>query len=369
MERLNSLAERKKRHLELYTGVWVIMYLVVACGIYPGKMLYPLQAGMVPAAFAIMGLWLANMTEGGEKLPEIKDVAKGLLMPYLWFSLIWLLIYSAALMLDIGGRTAEGLTDGVKNTLTLYGNGDLWLLPAAFLAISIRLVMKKEFRRDIAGGVMLAVIFIAFLCIMHFTGFSALRVFEAGDQGIQGILVRLAMVVWRGVTGAFICFLGELMYGIYDRVRKKKLLYVIMAFALLAGGTALSIYTGRVAWEDFQLVNPLLCVPAGLAVMVGLYVLSIWIDTIPPLDFLGRHAMIVYICTGLLGGVSLAYYAYTSALAAFDNRFASSCIHAAVLAVCILILIFVFRNRALAFLFGYKTFEKPMVEADYDTYD
>ena len=102
---------------------------------------------------------------------------------------------------------------------------------------------------------------------------------------------------------------------------------------------------------------------------VALYILSVWIDTIPPVDYAGRHAMIIYICAYLFGAVWLSYNAYVAVLAKLANRFAASCVHAAVLIAVLFVLVLIFRRKELSFLFGGMTFEKPMVEEDYDTYD
>ena len=364
MGRLNSLSERKKRHLELYAGLWVIMYLVVTCGIYPGKMRYPVQLGMVPVVFSLIGLKLMQ-----EDTCDIKSAAKGLLLPYLWFSLVGLVIYSAAVMLDLEGYTAGGLLENVENALTLYGNNGLWILPAAFLTIAVRSFVKKNGMPFKVRGTIVTIMFAAFCGILYFTGYNNGRIFDVGSAGAAGVCIRIATVVWRGMMGAFFCFIGELLYGMFDRIRKKKLLYVILAFLLIAAGTALAIYTGEMSWEDFSFGKPLITVPAAIAVTTALYILSVWVDTIPPVDFVGRHAIIIYICAYEFGAVWLVYNAYVFVLSKLANRFAASCVPALVLVAVIFVLVLIFRRKELSFLFGYRTFEKPMVEEDYDTYD
>ena len=369
MGRLNSLSERKKRHLELYAGLWIIMYLVVTCGIYPGKMRYPVQLGMVPVVFSLIGLKLKHYEEAGEDTSDIKAAAKRLLMPYLWFSLAGLVIYSAGVMLDAPEHTVSGLLEHVENAVTFYGNDGLWILPSAFLAIAVRGFVKRSGRAAKLWGAGVSVLFVIFCGILYFTGYNSGRIFDVGSAGVSGIFIRLAMVVWRGMMGAFFCFVGELLYGMFERIRKKKLMYVILAFVLLAAATALAIYTGEMSWEDFSFGKPVITVPAAIAVTTALYILSVWIDTIPPLDFAGRHAMIIYICAYEFGAVWLSYKAYVAVLAGLANRFAASCVHAAVLLAVLFVMVMVFKRKELSFLFGYRTFDKPMVEEDYDNYD
>ena len=369
MDRLNSLSERKKRHLELYAGLWVIMYLVVACGIYPGKMRYPVQLGMVPVVFSLIGLKLKHMEEAGEDTTGIKAAARGLLMPYLWFSLAGLVIYSAGVMLEAADHTVSGLLENVENALTFYGNNGLWILPSAFLAIAVRGFLKKNGMSFKVWGASVTILFAVFCGVLYCTGYNTGRIFDVGSAGAAGVFIRIAMVIWRSMMGAFFCFLGELLYGMYDTIRNKKLVFVILAILLIAAGTALAIYTGEICWEDFSFGKPYITLPAAMAVTVALYILSVWVDTVPPIDFAGRHAMIIYICAYEFGTVWLSYKAYVSVLSGLDNRFAASCAHAAVLIVALLVLVLIFRRKELSFLFGYRTFEKPMVEEDYDTYD
>ncbi len=369
MGRMNSLSERKKRHLELYAGLWIIMYLVVTCGIYPGKMRYPVQLGMVPVVFSLIGLKLMHIEEAGGDNTGIKEAAKGLLMPYMWFSLAGLVIYSAAVMLDLKDYTVKGLLENVENAATFYGNNGLWILPSAFLTIAVRGFAKRNGMAFNVRGAIITIMFAGFCGLLYFTGYNSERIFDVGSAGAAGVFIRLAMVIWRGMMGAFFCFIGELLYGMYDIIRKKKLLFVILAFVLLAGSTALAIYTGEMSWEDFSFGKPIITVPAAVAVAAALYILSVWVDTIPPVDFAGRHALIIYICAYEFGAVYLSYNAYVAVLANMHNRFAASCVHAVVLIVTILVMVLIFRRKELSFLFGYRTFEKPMVEADYDTYD
>ncbi|MCR4584893.1 MAG: hypothetical protein K5686_04145 [Lachnospiraceae bacterium] len=369
MGRLNSLSERKKRHLELYAGLWVIMYLVVTCGIYPGKMRYPVQLGMVPVVFSLIGLKLRHMEEACEETFGIKSAAKGLLMPYLWFSLAGLVICSAGVMLDLNGYTVKYLMEKVENAVTFYGNNGLWILPSAFIAIAVRGFIKRSGMPDKVWGCGVSLLFVVFCGILYYTGYNTERIFDVGSEGIYGVFIRIAMVMWRGIMGAFFCFIGELLYGMYDRIKKRKLLFVIFAGLLLAAATALAIYTGEICWEDFSFEKPYITIPAALAVTIALYIFSVWVDTIPPIAYIGRHAIIIYCCAAEFGAVWLAYNTYVAVLARLANRFAASCIHAVVLIVALIVLVFIFGRKELSFLFGYRSFEKPMVEEDFDTYD
>ena len=290
-------------------------------------------------------------------------------MPYLWFSLAGLVIYSAGVMLDMAEHNVDGLLWQVENAVTFYGNDGLWILPTAFLTIAIRGFVKKNGMPFKVRGTLITIVFGAFCGILYFTGYNTWRIFDVGSAGAAGVFIRVATVIWRSMMGAFFCFTGELLYGLYDRIRNKILIFVILAILLLAGGTALAIYTGEICWEDFSFGKPLITVPAAVAVTMALYILSVWVDTIPPIDFVGRYAVIIYICVSEFGVVLLANKTYEAALAGLDNRFAASCVHAAVLVLAVLLLIFIFRRKELSFLFGYRTFEKPMVEEDYDTYD
>ena len=323
---------------------------------------------MVPVVFSLIGLKLKHLEEAGEETTDIKNAAKGLLMPYLWFSLAGLVIYSAAVMLDVAGHDVKGLLENVENAVTFYGNNGLWILPSAFIAIAVRAYAKKHGMSFKVWGILVSVLFIGFCALLYITAYNTGRVLESGGE-TAGVIIRIAMVMWRGIMGAFFCFIGELLYGMYDIIRKKKLVFVIFAFLLIAAGTALAIYTGEISWEDFSFGKPYITLPAALAVTVALYILSVWVDTVPPVDYAGRHAMIIYICAVEFGAVWLSYNAYVGVLSKLANRFAASCVHAAVLVVTLFVLVLIFKRKEISFLFGYRTFEKPMVEEDYDTYD
>ena len=89
-----------------------------------------------------------------------------------------------------------------------------------------------------------------------------------------------------------------------------------------------------------------------------------WVGTVNPIDFLGRHAIIIYLTFAEFGILKAALKLGEFVFKKTDNNFANRATVAVAVLVMETILIFIFRLKIFSFLLGERDFSVPEAEED-----
>ena len=106
----------------------------------------------MPLFFVIGGFLSYKKREDSKNLPDsLKSKARGILIPYVSFSLILLTMNTLSCLLDPKFLSGEALARQYLDTATGYGVHILWFLPAYFIASASFLILIKKCRPVMSG--------------------------------------------------------------------------------------------------------------------------------------------------------------------------------------------------------------------------
>ena len=291
----------------------------------------------------------------------IKQEAYRSLKPYLWFSLIYLVIDALAMFISPEIFGLRRLYNHIWDSVSFMGISVLSFLPAYFVAVTAYRMFRYNFKLP-AMCIILSIVAFTLTGILYFRGFPGLYDADNMDLGIDGL--RLAMLFWRGSVGMFFCAWGEVIGLIAEKLKEKKLITVILFLLLTGGGIGLSFLTDSCNYRTMVTGNPLVVLPMSLGLAGGLLFLCIWIGTIRPIDFLGRHAIIIYLSFWGFGILRFALMVGDIVFAKTINNFAYRATVAIVILLFELIVIALFRLKCFSFLLGGREFKEPEIEED-----
>ena len=257
----------------------------------------------IPLFFIISGM-LINYRQ--DIVCDMKTLAgkraRSIMIPYLWFSLFYLLVVVYALVK--GSIQLPTLFLQLWYVLGLYGMNVLWFLPALFLGEVLFLwIMKKSGR--------FAIPVIVFLTVSAILANRLLSSYSF-DTAFSMRLNELAITLLRPFfTLAFIAC-GYYMFALLKK-EKKAVVTFVFGIVLLLVSIFVHPYNGGVDFRSLVQGNIALYYISALAGSFGIILLCKIMPVIRPLSFLGANSLIVMAVhnneTVLYLGMKLAMYA------------------------------------------------------------
>ncbi len=349
--------------IDLYRGLGIICTVTAASGMLSAQLQYRFDALCFPLFMMAAGaVWHKKGFKTDEKT-VIKQEAYRSLKPYLWFSLIYLVIDALAMFISPEIFGLRRLYNHIWDSVSFMGISVLSFLPAYFVAVTAYRMFRYNFKLP-TMCIILSIVAFTLTGILYFRGFPGLYDADNMDLGIDSYGLRLAMLFWRGSVGMFFCAWGEVIGLIAEKLKEKKLITVILFLLLTGGGIGLSFLTDSCNYRTMVTGNPLVVLPMSLGLAGGLLFLCIWIGTIRPIDFLGRHAIIIYLSFWGFGILRFALMVGDIVFAKTINNFAYRATVAIVILLFELIVIALFRLKCFSFLLGGREFKEPEIEED-----
>ena len=150
-------------HLDMVKGIGIFF---VALGhmedIATGTRVW-ISSFHMPLFFIISGILMAVKDEpSGDLLERVKKRARGLIIPYLWFSLSYFVIDIGNLNIVHNIDLHTFIVDTVDSA-TFYGMSVLWFLPAMFLATVGFLLLKKKFPDKVTAPLLIVIAIAAYV--------------------------------------------------------------------------------------------------------------------------------------------------------------------------------------------------------------
>ena len=290
----------------------IAIFLVVAghSGLIGAEWNIWLSTFHLPAFFFVSGMLMQEKKEDGQSLVKvIKHKAKGILIPYFWFSL-------GALLIDVfqvfrGYFTSEMLKEHIIQTITFQGYSVLWFLPVLFLSELLVLLLLKIIRairvkqsyRPATALICCVCLAVAAYYLYYHPPVSGMNVFLLGEIRI---LVK-ALIATGFISCGYFTAYGLASSG-KGKCRQKKgikgffsqfnLLGILAGVVLSAINFAVIPYVQLMDFNNVNIGNPLLYLCLGTTGSLGLICICRSIPNIPLITFYGQNSLIV-MCTHL----------------------------------------------------------------------
>lgn len=258
----------------------------------------------MPLFFIISGMLIRykNDTEKDMRV-LVSRRFRGIMVPYLWFSLFYyLMVVFAFIKGNIGTETL--LTQGYY-VLSLYGMSVLWFLPALFMGELLFLFIIKRF-----GGKVTAVIVTALTTIASTLNFLLKKV--SCETILSERLCELAVTLLRPIFVCSFVALGYLIFSFFKHYEKINFIELAIGLAMIIANIFLHKLNGSVDFRSLVMGNLLLYYICALLGSIGLILICKNIPDIKPISFFGASSLIVMAVhnneTILYLGMKLAMY-------------------------------------------------------------
>lgn len=347
---------KRLSYLDMAKGIGIILVVAGHSGLISDNALTWLASFHMPLFFIVSGMLLRHKKEEEKEYRlSMSKKARGILLPYLYFSVIYIVINIFYIIRHPDLFTWDIVTKAVVETVSLYGISVLWFLPALFMGEAVFLLLRKKTSH--AATVLLCIA--AGGAAVYLKGvYNVLFPTDAGMAFLWlGCLIQALLRV-----GVALLFLG-IGYYVYCLMQKQdvsRTASAIAAVVLFALNAALAFYNGRVDLHFMVFNNAIVYFIAACAGSMAVILLCKALPEWRGLTFLGENSLIVMAthldCQVMIFSIRVGMFASSLSPRAKDYIYKGTT--ALTLLIVEIILIFVI-NRYLPFLLGKKRPAKP----------
>lgn len=239
----------------------------------------------MPLFFIISGMLINYKKDSDKDMSTlISRRFKGIMVPYLWFSLFYFLVVVVALFK--GTIKINTLLVQAWYVISLYGMNVLWFLPTLFLGEILFLYIYKRFAGKITA------IFITTLTTIASTLNFLLDRFEPETAFVER-LTELATVILRPVFACSFIALGFFIFSLLKQREKFNSLELLAGVAMTIANVFLHRLNGGVDFRSLVFNNLLLYYVCALLGSVGLILICKNVPDIKPVSAFGASSLIV----------------------------------------------------------------------------
>ncbi len=271
----------------------------------------------MPLFFIISGMLLAVKNEtAGDFREAVRKKFRGIIIPYLWFSLSYFII-------DIGNLNVVHNIDlhtfivDTIDSATFYGMSVLWFLPALFLASVGFLFLKKKLPDKITAPLLIVIAVVAYVIKLQFAKLYAVN----EDSLLITSLINIVYIFLRAAIAQSFVGYGYYAKFLYDTYagRGAKIISFLSSRAgsavagciLLAVNITLSQVNLCADLRNVILNNVAIYYIAAFAGCFGIILICKSLPAIKPVTYFGRNSIIVMACHInyyiLYAGIKLAW--------------------------------------------------------------
>lgn len=242
----------------------------------------------MPLFFVVSGMLIYYKSEPDLPLNTIlKKKAKGILIPYLWFSILYFFI--DILNLYLNKINLMTFKKNALSSVTFYGVSVLWFLPALFLAEFLFLFLQKKLPNYVSIPVTLLLAVAAYLLQLKISSFYSAN----EDSLLITTLIDFLRVFLRAAIALFFVCAGYYIFPLIDRVRSFNLLQLIIGIVLFFVNLFLSQINGCVDFHYIIEENVPLFYLCALMGSVSLILICKNMKALPPIIFFGKNSLVV----------------------------------------------------------------------------
>ena len=239
----------------------------------------------MPLFFIIAGMLMRYKNDSTKEMKElISRRFKGIMIPYLWFSLFYFLVVVFALIK--GGIKINTLLIQAWYVISMYGMNVLWFLPALFMGEVLFLYLYKKY-----GGKVTAIIVTALTTVS-----STINYFLSEVSSETALWERLTELLTTLLRPVFVCSfvaLGFYIYSFFKEREKSNIKELGLGILMAAANIFLYRFNGGVDFRSLVMGNLLLYYICAILGSVGLIPICKNIPNIKPVTFFGANSLIV----------------------------------------------------------------------------
>lgn len=141
------MKEKRLDYIDMVKGIGIILVVVGHSTYVSENMLTWLASFHMPLFFIVSGMLFAYGNSGQEAFGSyVKKRFRGMIIPYFWFSLIYIGVDYYYLYAHPEIINQEFINTAILQALSFYGISVLWFLPAIFMGeICFYGLMKKQY--------------------------------------------------------------------------------------------------------------------------------------------------------------------------------------------------------------------------------
>lgn len=324
----------KKRitYFDLAKGIGIIFVVIGHMQLISQELRIYISSFHMPLFFIISGMLMAVKNEvdidnSGESIKGIiKKKAKGILIPYMWFSLIYVPIDVLNLFV-LDNVDEHTFVQNLLDSLTFAGISVMWFLPALFIAEVVALWLISQIGSAIEGKILVRLsnkyekqigyISVCVIALILFTisykSWDQLKVVynENSSNYVTYTMLGLVRTILRGICMSLHVVIGFTTFKIIafveskylerkkDDVAKANGKNEIKGFSIAIGVICLALNIGcgmknGAVDNHFLMLNSLtLYLLSAFFGSMAIILISKGIDSIKFIDFFGKNSLIV----------------------------------------------------------------------------
>lgn len=306
----------------------------------------------MPLFFVISGMLIAYKCE--ESL-SLKDVfikkTRGIIIPYLWFSLLYFFI--DIMNVSLHKIDMKAFIENAISSVTFYGVSVLWFLPALFIGeITALFLISKLHKVYLLIPVSLVISLICYFIQIKISIIYDINV----DVLLISSLINFVRVFIRGIIASFFVVSGYSIFNMFLRKNESfSVIELVLGLVLFVVNLFLSTINGCVDFHYIILKNvPMFFICAILGSM-AIILISKNIKPIAFIQFFGKNSLVIMAthihCYILYAGIRMAWWIDTFVTRAKSYIFMFNIMVFTMLIECIIVLII---NKYFPFVLGKK---------------
>lgn len=338
-------------YLDMAKGIGIILVVAGHSGLVSENLLTWLASFHMPLFFMISGMLFFHKKEEDKAYGEsIRKKARGILLPYFYFSIIYMMINVLYIFRHPELFTWDIIVNNLLETTSLYGISVLWFLPALFIGEAVFLFLRKNTMHWVT--ILVSLMLGAMAVILK-------NVYNASFPAEAGVLVTwigylLQALMRVGVAVLFLA-VGYYTHALMQKREVSRLASAIAAVVLFVIHGCLALFNGRVDLHFMVFNNP---VVYFVTAFVGTMAVIFCCKALPEwkgLTFLGENSLIVMAthldCQVMICAIRVGMFVSGLSPRAKDYIYVAVTALALLVAEVILIIVI---NRFFPFLIGKK---------------
>ncbi len=242
----------------------------------------------MPLFFVVSGMLMRYKDELSRPFAStVKKKARGLIIPYLWFSLLYFVI--DILNVALGKIDMATFWEDLQYSLTFYGVSVLWFLPALFVAECGFILISKRLPK-IPSILLIVVLSVgAYFAEQYLKGCEVLY---GTSFGIM-TLIHFLYVFLRGIIAMLFVCLAYHTFALTKPGSGFSPLQVLIGVLLFAINMLTSQINGCVDFRNQIFENVFLFLFDAVIGSYALILICKNIPNLPPISFFGKNSLVV----------------------------------------------------------------------------
>ena len=297
-------------YLDMVRGIAIFLVVAGHSGLIGHEHNVWLSTFHLPAFFIVSGFLMQIKKEDEQPFGEIVvRKVKGILFPYIWFSLGSLLVILVQVLR--GKLTWEVPKELIIQTIGLQGYSVLWFLPVLLLGELLVLILFKAANKilkqkilsvSLVMGIAVGVATLLFYTYHFVAGKSTNSFFLGEFRALTKSVISTVFVVFGYLMGLLSTYIEEKPkkkeFGIKAWVRQFHIIGLLIGAILFMGNYIIVPYIQIMDFNNVNLHNLFVYWGLGICGSLGLLLICKSIPNIPLVTFYGQNSLVI-MCTHL----------------------------------------------------------------------